>query len=190
MNQKQLHDLANLFGLWAISLVLVVVFHQQITLHELPCPLCLLQRAALIGVGLSLMANLIMGVKTKHYGLALLFALVGAAAAIRQVLLHIQPGQEGYGSPLWGLHLYTWGALIFIAVMICIGFALLLSKGIDGEKASLSTLLVKVSSVFFLALILLNAGSAFLECGVWQCVDDPVRYELLTRLEQYAFGAS
>src|SRR5215471_6262490 len=43
----------NALGLYAIALVLVVAFGAQIILHELPCPLCLLQRIqfALLAIG-------------------------------------------------------------------------------------------------------------------------------------------
>lgn len=185
MNQKHLHDYANLFGLWVISLTLILIFQEQLSLDELPCPLCLLQRAAMIGVGLSMMANLLLGIKAEHYGLLLLYTIIGAVASIRQVLLHIVPGQSGYGSPLWGLHLYTWSALFFVLIIICTSVGLLFSKGISRSPARLSRTIVKFSAMIFLSLILLNAISAFLECGFWQCADDPVRYELLTRLGSF-----
>ena len=34
----------NALGLYAIALVLIAAFAAQLILHELPCPLCLLQR--------------------------------------------------------------------------------------------------------------------------------------------------
>ena len=43
----------NALGLYAIALVLLIAFGAQLILHELPCPLCLLQRIqfAMLAVG-------------------------------------------------------------------------------------------------------------------------------------------
>ncbi|MCE1658450.1 disulfide bond formation protein B, partial [Enterobacter hormaechei] len=41
----------NLIGLFAISAVLTLAFYYQLVLSELPCPLCLLQRAGMIMIG-------------------------------------------------------------------------------------------------------------------------------------------
>ncbi len=43
----------NALGLYAIALVLAAAFAAQLLLHELPCPLCLLQRVqfALLAIG-------------------------------------------------------------------------------------------------------------------------------------------
>ena len=47
----------NAVALLAICALLLVAFYWQLARGELPCPLCLLQRAALIGAGLGLMLN-------------------------------------------------------------------------------------------------------------------------------------
>ena len=36
----------NALGLYAVAMVLATAFGAQLLLHELPCPLCLLQRVA------------------------------------------------------------------------------------------------------------------------------------------------
>src|SRR6266851_10163559 len=90
----------NALGLYAVALVLVIAFAAQLWLNEFPCPLCLLQRIqfALLAVGPIL--NLRYGPRPSHYALSLLTAAAGAAFAMRQVLLHIMPGDPGYGSAL------------------------------------------------------------------------------------------
>jgi hypothetical protein len=40
-------------------------------------------------------------------GMAVAAAVLGAVAAGRQILLHILPSDQGFGSPVFGLHLYT-----------------------------------------------------------------------------------
>lgn len=43
--------LINQVGLLGICVALVVAFYYQLVRHELPCPICLLQRAGLIIAG-------------------------------------------------------------------------------------------------------------------------------------------
>ena len=107
----------NALALGLISLALVAAFADQLLLGELPCPLCLLQRAALIAAGLGFLLNLRFGIRPLHYGLAILAALTGAAVAMRQVLLHIAPGDPGFGHALFGLHLYTWAFMAFVGII-------------------------------------------------------------------------
>ena len=54
-----------------------------------------------------------------HYGVPLAVAILGTVAG-RQVLLHVLPGDPGFGTPLLGYHLYTWSFLAFV----CIGLIL------------------------------------------------------------------
>ncbi len=58
-----------------------------------PCPLCILQRIAYLGIGVICLAGFIHGSATRSYSaLALLCALAGAAIAGRQVWLqHLPP---------------------------------------------------------------------------------------------------
>src|SRR5215831_8680904 len=92
----------NALGLCCIALVLAIAFAAQLLLGELPCPLCLLQRVqfALLAVGPIL--NIRFGPRPSHYALSLLTAIGGAVFAARQILLHITPGDAGYGSVLLG----------------------------------------------------------------------------------------
>src|SRR5215471_16930898 len=121
----------NAFGLCAVALVLTVAFAAQLLLHELPCPLCLLQRIqfALLAVGPIL--NVRFGPRPSHYALSLLVAAAGAAFSMRQILLHILPGDPGYGSALLGYHYYTWAFIGFAVAIVLIGAMLLF----DGQFA-------------------------------------------------------
>jgi len=116
------------FGNWlavlAMVLVLLVAFVLQFARHELPCPLCILQRVAFVLCGFGFLLNLRFGAQPAHYGVAILGALFGLAVSGRQVLLHIVPGDTGYGPPLLGLHLYSWTFVFFAATVL--GIALLL----------------------------------------------------------------
>ena len=43
----------------------------------------------------------------------ILGALLGMVMSTRQVLLHIKPGDPGYGGTVLGLHFYTWALITF-----------------------------------------------------------------------------
>src|SRR5580658_8706209 len=88
----------NALGLYAIALVLAAAFAAQLLLNELPCPLCLLQRVQFTMLAIGPILNVRFGPRPGHYAVSLLAACVGAAVAARQILLHIMPGDAGYGS--------------------------------------------------------------------------------------------
>src|SRR5262245_47193486 len=118
----------NALALYAIAAVLAGAFYFQFAQHELPCPLCMLQRAAFIAMALGPMLTLRNGPRPGYYGLTILAAVIGAAIASRQVLLHILPGDPGYGSAILGLHFYTWAFVCFAAGIIAAA-TMLLFKG-------------------------------------------------------------
>ena len=97
----------NVLGLYAVAAVLAVAFAAQLLLGELPCPLCLLQRIQFAVLAIGPMFNVRYGPRPSHYAMSLLAAAAGAAFAMRQILLHIMPGDPGYGSALLGYHYYT-----------------------------------------------------------------------------------
>src|SRR5258708_15655773 len=99
--------LGNALGTLGLALILLIAFGFQFGRNELPCPLCLLQRLAFVLCGFGFLLNLRFGSQPAHYGLTLLAALFGLAAAGRHLLLHIVPGTGTYGSALLGLPSYS-----------------------------------------------------------------------------------
>jgi disulfide bond formation protein DsbB len=99
----------NALGAGGLALVMAFAFVLQFLFDELPCPLCQLQRVAIVLCGFGFVLNLRLGPHPAHYGLVLIAALFGLAVSGRQVLLHIVPGSGSYGSAVFGLHLYSWG---------------------------------------------------------------------------------
>ena len=109
-------------------MVLVLAYVYQLKLYELPCPLCLLQRVGFVAVGVGLGLNLLYGARPQHYAIMLLAALFGGSVAVRQILLHIVPGTGHYGSPVLGLHYYTWSAICFFLILLGTAFMLLFDR--------------------------------------------------------------
>ncbi len=170
----------NAIALYAIAAVLLAAFYYQFALGELPCPLCLLQRVAFTALAVGPVLTLRYGPRPGHYGLVILAALLGAAIASRQVLLHIMPGDAGYGSALLGYHFYTWAFLCFVAAIAASAAMLLFQGQFVGDGPALG--LFEVAAIWLiLAITLANGASALLECGFTWCPDTPVHYELLQR---------
>lgn len=176
--ENDLPPLLNTLGLLGVSLTLIVAFYYQLYLSELPCPLCLLQRAGLIVAGLGFMLNLQFGPRGTHYGIVMIGALTTALIATRQVLLHILPGDPGYGSTFLGLHFYTWSLVSALLIILAVALVLIVS---DRLTLSLPTVARcgRIASWIFVILIAANLASTLLECGTGQCEDNPAFYQLL-----------
>lgn len=174
----------NVLGLYAIAAVLAAAFAAQIILYELPCPLCLLQRIQFAMLAIGPILNIHHGPRPSHYALSLLAAIAGAVFATRQVLLHIMPGDPGYGSALFGYHYYTWALIGFGIAIVAIAAMLLF----DGQFKRHETMAPGKANAFAKAAIWLvvaltaaNVLSTLVECGFGACPDNPVDYELLRR---------
>lgn len=174
----------NAVAMFLLALPLVGAMGVQLFMHELPCPLCLLQRIGMFSVAFGLILNLRYGSHPLHYGLSLLGALVGAAVSLRQIVLHIVPvaGEPtGFGAEVLGMHLYTWAFVVFVCSMIGIALLLIVTKweSPDADHTRDMTLPEKSAVWLFVALVAANVLLAFLECGLGACPDNPTTYLML-----------
>lgn len=177
---SDLSRLLNALGLLAVDTVLVLAFIDQLWYHDLPCPLCILQRAGFVAAGFGLALNLIFGPRPSHYGVMILGAALGAAIAMRQVLLHIVPGTGAFGNPMLGMHLYSWAFVIF-TVMIVGGAILLLNDRQFGRPEPWSPRLSILPMTAFGVFAVVTVGniiSTLLICGLGFCPDAPTHYLL------------
>src|SRR5262250_3940201 len=158
----------NALGLYAVALVLVIAFGAQLLLGELPCPLCLLQRIQFAMLAVGPILNLRFGPRPSHYAVSLFTAIAGAAFATRQILLHIMPGDPGYGSALLGYHYYSWAFIGFAAAIILVAVMLLFDRQFaedDAAKPAPIGPFVHTAVWLVIALTALNVVSTLLECG-------------------------
>ncbi|MCY0387234.1 disulfide bond formation protein B [Robbsia sp. Bb-Pol-6] len=169
----------NELSLLIITGTLFTAFYYQLVLNEIPCPLCLLQRASIVLIGAGFLFNIQFGTSTRHFGMALVGCVVTAAVATRQVFLHILPQATGYGGRLLGLHLYTWTLVFAVAMMLCIAFALMQPEARPASSGRVPTLARRIVVLLFVSVVVMNLASVFLECGLSQCVDNPVGYKWL-----------
>jgi disulfide bond formation protein DsbB len=173
----------NALSLYAVALVLAAAFTAQLLLHELPCPLCLLQRIQFAVLAIGPILNVRWGPRPSHYALSLLAAAVGAAFSTRQVLLHIMPGDAGYGTALFGFHYYTLAFIGFAAAIVLLAAMLLFDRQFeeDGATPPVGGAFAHTAVWLVIVLTALNVISTLVECGFGACAENPVVYELLKR---------
>ena len=178
------------FNVLAICGVLLGAFGIQFGEGELPCPLCVLQRMAMLlcalGPAYIIQRTRAGDVDVAHfatgYGLSVVAAVAGAAIAGRQVLLHIVPPDPGYGDPVFGLHLYTWSLVVFITVLVVSGLNLIFARELTPQGIQPGWPSTAVICLLA-AIIAANAIAVFFEEGFhWILPDDPDRYRLLEDL--------
>lgn len=171
----------NAIDVLGLAFLLLVAFILQIRYHELPCPLCLLQRLGVLAIAFGFLLNVRFKIRPAHYTLSLLSAMLTASICARQIFLHVIPGDPGYGLPLLGLHLYTWLFLLCVGVIIYISIIFSISPQYEYDELSKSKGMQVLTHVAFALVFLLaifNGISTYLECGIKACPENPIKYEI------------
>lgn len=189
--------LRHVLGFWAyvgfilayVGILSAAMFVYQFAGAELPCPLCILQRMGMMLSALgatyivvrSLRGQLSHTQFSTGIGLSILGAVLGAAISARQIMLHLAPGDPGYGEAVLGLHLYTWAFITFVVVVVFSGLISLFGREFQpaAPRAKWARTLAWIVVWVFLATIALNMVVVFAEEGFnWFLPDDPTRYLL------------
>lgn len=179
-------------NLWILgyTLVLGLALLLQFWLGELPCPLCMLQRYGMILSTLGALwivrqaqaGTLTPAGYMQGLGLGTLGAFAGAVFGGRQVMLHILPGDAGYGAPVLGLHLYSWAFITFAVVIVFSAILGILAPAALPQAPRQDSSASRLSSAIglaFLAAVAINAVMiVFLEGFAWVLPDDPTSYDL------------
>lgn len=183
------HGLASLLITWALCAALIGALYHQLFNNDLPCALCWLQRFAMMAIlvaqGYVLLKiakrkMLSLGEIAAAHGLSILAALVGMTMSIRQVLLHILPGDPGYGGEVMGLHFYTWGFVLFFCCMLGSALTLALANWLDKDSAAWHAT-ARWTMWLVAALILVNWVLVFAMQGFqWELDGDPTHYRLFS----------
>jgi disulfide bond formation protein DsbB len=165
-----------LLGMMAvIAAILTAAMVMQYAFGDLPCPLCLLQRAAMFGVCFALMQNFRNGFSDRNTGYGLLFSVFLLVVSVRQTLLDIypRPGHDYVGSAVLGLHMPVWSIVIAVALITAFALKLCVVGTEDGslapDRKSPFGQLAAAVSLYVIALALLNFGSVLVQCGLGEC---------------------
>ena len=160
----------NILGVLVISAVLLSAYCVEFFWHEVPCPLCMLQRLGMIAAASGLLLNIRFGIKMSHYGLSLISSIFGGGVALRQISLHVCPGMPTFGLPVLGLSLYTWSFVVFACIIFAIGGLLCLY---DPAKDSLDIPKRDKMGAFAFGILLTittaNIITTFIHCGFGPC---------------------
>lgn len=181
---------------WVLAYVGVLLgaFSMQFIKGEFPCPLCMLQRYGMIlstlgalWVILQARQNTLTPARyTQGLGMGVLGALTGLVFSTRQILLHILPGDPGYGEPVLGLHLYSWAAVTFIVVILFAAIAAMAAPKAFPTAPPAGSALRLISTIIiwiFVAILIANViAIIFLEGFAFALPDDPDSYNLINQL--------
>lgn len=169
MRKKILILLNSLFPI-VLAGIILAAYYIQFAKHEEPCPLCMLQRLAMIGVATGPLLNLRFGISTIHYGISLFSAVFGSAVSLRQICLHICPGFPSFGEPVLGFSLYTWAFVVFCSSIFVIALLLILHRPSNDYPAPRK---VGLLGILAFALIFIVAFADIIttiqDCGLTAC---------------------
>ena len=166
-----------LLMMFVIAGILTTAMSLQYANGELPCPLCLLERVAMLGVCFGILLNFRRGFSYQNTGFSLLFAIVLLVVSVRQSLLDIypRPGHQYIGSAIFGIHMPVWS--IIIALTLLTSYAVKLAILGDDEylrEADVSEFpairrIADILSAYVIAICLINLVSVVLQCGFGEC---------------------
>jgi len=181
-------SLVSLAMVLAVCGTLLGSLSYQFILGELPCPLCVIQRLCFLLACIGPVAILFDDgtradarvFQSRQFALTLFASLLGAAASIRQILLHIVPPDPGYGPPVLGLHLYTWALVVFACLILGSGIGLL---GVGDETRALwKPLRLGTVGLFTVIAVVLVVATIVMQGFTPLLPDDPEHYELLRQI--------
>ncbi|WP_374829223.1 disulfide bond formation protein B [Paenochrobactrum pullorum] len=171
------HFLYLLGMMFVVAAILTAAMILQYAYGELPCPLCLLQRLAMLGVCFGVMLQFRYGLTFQHAGVTLFFAIFLMIVSVRQTLLdiYVRPGHEYIGSAVFGLHMPVWSVLIGLALILATALQMMLWGGINYRSNAkikafpLLKIAATVLSSYVLLIAVVNTVSVLLQCGAGQC---------------------
>lgn len=160
----------NTIWIFIICGVLLAGYSVQFLKHELPCPLCLLQRLSMIGVAIGPLLNLRFGTSPSHYTISILSALFGGFVSLRQISLHICPGFPTFGEPVLGLELYTWALIVFACSILASAILLFLYSASSQYPQRIKMNVWENTAFCFVLLVTAaNVVTTLQECGLSAC---------------------
>lgn len=180
--------------IFAYCAVLLSAMSVQLFGHERPCPLCMLQRYAMILATIPpmwIVTDALRGRLSRlryvaGLGLSIIASVAGGLESTRQILLHIASKTDpGYGSAVVGLHLYTWALITFVVVVLFCGALLVLAPTVApvAPAAAGARWVARAVVWLFLGVIVVNVVLIVLLEGLsWVLPDDPANYRLLHEL--------
>ncbi len=163
----------NALGAIVAALVIAGAWYFEFSTHEAPCPFCLMIRICFTGIAIGALLNAKFGVRVAHYGLCLLFAVVGMVIAFYDVVSSYPPVGSWGSTPFMGLHLPTWGFISFAGAAALIGLVMFWEAQFRGpapaprsdERSTLWRLVYYVAFALIAAITAGNVIIGYTVCG-------------------------
>ena len=163
--------------MFVIAGILTSAMTLQYANGELPCPLCLLERFAMLGVCFGIMMNFRHGFSYQNTGFSLLSAIFLLVFSVRQTLLDIypRPGHEYIGSAILGIHMPVWSIIIALVILTAYAIKLAVIGGDEFLSAAsvdeFPTLrrIAHVLSGYVGVVCIVNLVSVVVQCGLGEC---------------------
>ena len=167
---------------------LTAAFGFQLIAGEPPCPLCVVQRIALMMCALG---PLYMLRQARDRVLSSRDIAVGSGIAIVPLCSEQRPPnvrcaphparRSGFWNPVLGLHLYTWCLIAFISQIAASGLMLIGSAWIK-EEERVAWRVTSVTAGAFIVIVVANLLSVIAEAGFnWDLPPGPVGYLLFKK---------
>ncbi|MDE3055899.1 MAG: disulfide bond formation protein B [Verrucomicrobiota bacterium] len=139
----------NLLFIYVLAAIVTSSFFHQFFLNDLPCDLCRLQRAEMLGIAISLCLNLRLGIAWEHYAFAMANALMGVATSLYQIYLHLHCPPSSL--PCFGKPLYVWSFWIFFSALSALAILLFCQGRL--KKSNLLPRAWTLSALLWVALL-------------------------------------
>lgn len=163
-----------LLMLLVIAGILTMAMVLQLAFGEIPCPLCLLQRVAMLGCCLGITQQLHAEESQRGAGIGLVFALLLLVISARQTLLDIvpRPGHAYVGQAIFGLHMPVWSVAIALALLL--GFAVRFALFGGPRDAALNrrsalNRYARALELYVVLIAAINFVAVVLQCGLGEC---------------------
>lgn len=172
----------NFLALFATCAVLLFVLYWQLVGDDLPGALALMQRIALVGIGLGFLLNVRFGSSESHFGIVIASAAIGLVIAARQAVAYAAGSGVALGQPMLEWPFYYWTVAGFFGAIV-LGAALLFIEGqfVEGLRDTRPSGAAQAAGWLFVLVALAHVVSALLQCGFEACLGDTPGYELLRR---------
>lgn len=167
-----------LLGMLAvIAGILTTAMILQYVGGELPCPLCLIQRAAMLAVCFGIIQQFRHGFSCTNTGISLVFSVFLLVVSVRQTLLDIypRPGHEYIGSAVLGLHMPVWSVIIAVCLITALALQLIVwgantpSRLKPLAQYRVLSMIALVLSLYVIAVGVINFVSVGVQCKFNQC---------------------
>lgn len=169
-----LDRLVLLLMLAALAAILTMAMVLQVAFGEIPCPLCLLQRVAMLGCCFGIIQQLHAKESQRGAGIGLVFALLLLVISARQTLLDIvpRPGHAYVGQAVFGMHMPVWSVVIAVALLL--GFAIRFAlfgapRAAAGPEASAMRRSARALELYVVFMCAINFVAVVLQCGLGAC---------------------